>query len=169
MVEKDWRKWGSLYLGNYLQFCWKTERLARGKTEDANEKSIQSQVHPLMDEGDTLRDEKALSVVASWLTSSLFWLVAEWKDSMWHTVEYIIVNWLIQTNNKLKCSFLFRWEATDFSFRWGWIFATKIARDWVDYWWTMVPNPLFSAMKITFVWCVYSFKACLPASSHLTL
>lgn len=34
-------------------------------------KSIQSQESPLMDEEDTLIDEKALSPVASWLTSSL--------------------------------------------------------------------------------------------------
>ena len=35
-----------------------------------------------MDEEDALIDEKAFSPVASWLTSSLFWLVAQWKDSM---------------------------------------------------------------------------------------
>lgn len=65
-VEKDSRE-GSLYLGNYSQFDLRTERLARGRKR--NEKSIQSQVNLLMDEEDTLIDEKALSPVASWLTS----------------------------------------------------------------------------------------------------
>lgn len=65
-VEKDSRE-GSLYLGNYSQFDLRTERLARGRIR--NEKSIQSQVNLLMDEEDTLIDEKALSPVASWLTS----------------------------------------------------------------------------------------------------
>lgn len=73
-VEKNSRH-GSLYLGNYLQFEWRTERLVRGRKGGAmkwNEKSIQSQVSLLMDEEDTLIDEKALSPVASWLISSLF-------------------------------------------------------------------------------------------------
>lgn len=72
-VEKDWRQGGSLYLGNYLQFDGWTERLARGRRGGASggKKSIQSQESPLMDEEDTLIDEKALSPVASWLTSSL--------------------------------------------------------------------------------------------------
>lgn len=70
-LEKNWREGGSLYLGNDLQFDWRTERLAR-KTGGTNEKSIQSQVNPLMDEEDTLIDEKALCPVASWLPSSLF-------------------------------------------------------------------------------------------------
>lgn len=75
--------------------------MPKEEREGANEKSIQSQVNLLMDEEDTLIDEKALSPVASWLTSSLSLYCS--------TVERFSV-----TNYEIKDSEPA--DATDFSF-----------------------------------------------------
>lgn len=112
--------------GKLFTIYWRTERLARGRKGRANEKSIQSQVSPLMDEEDTWIDEKALSPVASWLTSLLFWLVAQWKDSVYQIMEYMTGSSLcIQVTNRsvLLCCFEEGWLISRLGR--AWIFTTE--------------------------------------------
>lgn len=96
--------------------------------EGANEKSIQSWGIPLMDEQHSLTDEKALSLVASWLLSSLF-LACNAVEifsirvyGIYKPADTLIINWSVFV--VVEASFW--WGAIDFSLGMVWIFFIKI-------------------------------------------